>query len=890
MRNYRYLAPLSLLWGLVACDSLETRPHDQCGNTVIEVGEDCDGAGIGDNACNASCRLDCTAEGACPAGWGCGSDRLCRQPSGEFEAFGSALALSADRLALADFDGDGRSDLLATRGSSLSIAYSDVRSLLPQANVIAFTPIDAIADIPSAGDLDGDGRADLALRLGRGLGVLRGEQDRTLLPTQFSRALPVDVPAGAVLFAANVDPRSEAPGDELLALTDTSLVLVYSANLGDLPTKPLYTWPGGHPPIAGEVVRGNLVLAAPGATMPSPQDEVVFAFQGGSTLEIFEPLLVDAEGTGTWNYDGAVVPPATIAMPGTATIKDRVFAGHANWQGDNGVLDLLVAGTEGGEDHLHVSFNTGYRAFTSVPFYNSPATTDGLATRFTPRGADPGLAEPVLAVGFLNLDTLPDLVTPHGIFMSACDPFTQCQLVPDALAPADGLVAPYVKIAGPDSDAGWTSAVHVTQGITQYDAYLGDILTTSAEPGFTLYKNVAGGFLNPFQIPTQSAVADVTVGDFDGDGVRDFLFSQLSKRTTGEDPALESLHISFGDPLGLPTPAADLGDVGQVEHITAARLVQKGVDLDSISDFVVRAKTGDLESGYVFTGSTDKQVQSPLDLPAACTGASVPAGVPRYSAIAQLDGDGGKELAVLYRQKAAGALSYALWAVHPESNVSADVCATLVGPGELPDPGAGSISMLPVDLDGNGKDEILIFAAGSSSLFVAQLGEGGTWSVATVALGGPHLGLTTGALRSPAAGSVPVVDVLLWSEDGVTVLHNDGKGKLDPAKATKIAIAGLPCPVRNGGAAPGSPTGVAVLNVDDDGEREIVVLTPSDTFLVDLAGEVAGSFAAPVCKSDVFGGGGEAITQGDVDGDGVDDLVLARPGGIQVLTGVAVVQ
>jgi len=137
---------------------------------------------------------------------------------------------------------------------------------------------------------------------------------------------------------------------------------------------------------------------------------------------------------------------------------------------------------------------------------------------------------------------------------------------------------------------------------------------------------------------------------------------------------------------------------------------------------------------------------------------------------------------------------------------------------------------------------------------------------------------------------VPVVDVLLWSGDGVTVLRNDGKGKLDPAKATKIAIAGLPCPVRNGGAAPGSPTGVAVLNVDDDGEREIVVLTPSDTFLVDLAGEVAGAFASPVCKSDVFGGGGDAVTQGDVDGDGVDDLVLARPGGIQVLTGVAVVQ
>ncbi len=143
------LATLALAPLHAGCEDLSTLKADECGNGIIEAGEDCDGVGLEDSACNALCRLECTAEGACPSGYGCGADGLCRQPSGQFEAFGPALGLSAERLSLADFDGDGQADLLASRGSSFSVAYVGPQGLLPETTSISYAPIDVYSDVPA---------------------------------------------------------------------------------------------------------------------------------------------------------------------------------------------------------------------------------------------------------------------------------------------------------------------------------------------------------------------------------------------------------------------------------------------------------------------------------------------------------------------------------------------------------------------------------------------------------------------------------------------------------------------------------------------------------------------------------------------------------------------
>lgn len=96
------------------CSDTQAVQLGQCGNHVVEEGEDCDGQ----SGCNAECHLTCNLSRdsrdaqPCPAGWGCDVDsKICRTSDGSFTPVPLELpALS--RLYSADFDGDGRSDLL----------------------------------------------------------------------------------------------------------------------------------------------------------------------------------------------------------------------------------------------------------------------------------------------------------------------------------------------------------------------------------------------------------------------------------------------------------------------------------------------------------------------------------------------------------------------------------------------------------------------------------------------------------------------------------------------------------------------------------------------------------------------------------------------------------
>lgn len=93
---------------------------DKCGNHVVERGEDCDGQ----PGCNQECHLICRPtqdrdepELTCPSGWGCDVDlHVCHAGTGKFSP--QQLDATGTRLYSADFDHDGRSDLLSVAPSS----------------------------------------------------------------------------------------------------------------------------------------------------------------------------------------------------------------------------------------------------------------------------------------------------------------------------------------------------------------------------------------------------------------------------------------------------------------------------------------------------------------------------------------------------------------------------------------------------------------------------------------------------------------------------------------------------------------------------------------------------------------------------------------------------
>jgi len=114
---------VALLMGLglsgISCGELQLLESGVCGNFVIDPGEDCDGhplekgtACVAANQPNA-CRLICDSLMECPPRWGCGSDKICRKPKGEYAPFGTPIPFATpNQMYAADFDENGATDIL----------------------------------------------------------------------------------------------------------------------------------------------------------------------------------------------------------------------------------------------------------------------------------------------------------------------------------------------------------------------------------------------------------------------------------------------------------------------------------------------------------------------------------------------------------------------------------------------------------------------------------------------------------------------------------------------------------------------------------------------------------------------------------------------------------
>lgn len=146
--------------GLSACSETQHVALGQCGNRVVEGQEDCDGT----SNCSATCHFTCRANSDCPDGWGCDlGANICRTADGSF----TETPLATDRrssLLVADFDLDGRTDLLSfnpDRGELSTVYFFDRNRALERSVSLPAGMAAASADI--AGDrapdivLSGDG-------------------------------------------------------------------------------------------------------------------------------------------------------------------------------------------------------------------------------------------------------------------------------------------------------------------------------------------------------------------------------------------------------------------------------------------------------------------------------------------------------------------------------------------------------------------------------------------------------------------------------------------------------------------------------------------------------------------------------------------------------------
>jgi len=185
------LSALPMLLLLVAasgCADLSEIQDNVCGNGVVDPHEDCDSSSP---ACGATgrpeaCRWTCASDQACPSGFACGTDMICRAAGSALLQSSSPAAKSSRVIDIADFDGDGFGDVLAAHAGENAVYYHAQQAVQTGAAVLP-----SRAE-PSAGiltDTPVGVRPHASFVVARNeISVTRGQAGRTLEPKSYSRS------------------------------------------------------------------------------------------------------------------------------------------------------------------------------------------------------------------------------------------------------------------------------------------------------------------------------------------------------------------------------------------------------------------------------------------------------------------------------------------------------------------------------------------------------------------------------------------------------------------------------------------------------------------------------------------------------------------------------
>lgn len=593
MRTARCLVALLMLGGAASCAELGPLSADTCGNGVLEDGEDCDGAplepalgrhcGAADSENRAeACRMLCSVTEAdglvteyrCPDGWSCGPDGICREWIGEFNA---ALSFDADvqQIAAADFDGDQRDEILAIGSSEITVHYIE-----DGARVLT-TGVGSADQSPAVGDLQADvpedaadpptKAADLVLTQGLGVRSLLGHEDRKLNPVVYPWVTQTIEPGEeGQLVALELD--DQHAGDEVVYVTADKVVrengsLVYPAPPGrriDL----------GHPIAAGWLGIGaceRLVLPMAPSDPKLGPDELV--------------LVNGCTGAGqSLALMAATIPEAVIASP--VRILDV---------NQDGVLDVAAAIAHPGASNKSTRFDLMY---AQGPFNPTPERycSQGYFTTAVASSLCTETVRP-LALGDLDGDQVLDAIEPCGIHLSGLP-------APPDSASCSVTSGVLFSISLLNPGAPWSTALIAE--LTS-DGRADAVAASSESAGLNFFRGTGGQALDYAEIPTLRSIKEIAVGDFDGDQTQDIVL-----REGAEDAAGAPVSVAFGRAMSVPEAPVELSRVPDAAQFCVGDLASNALFADAMNDFAVLQRgAGALQFEVaLFTGDASRQLQS----------------------------------------------------------------------------------------------------------------------------------------------------------------------------------------------------------------------------------------------------------------------------------------
>ena len=595
------MAMLCALFSLTACSDLQPIEPNRCGNRIVDDGEACD-EGTATELCTAECRLSCTAtaaasppgyldnpedavkDGFCPAGQACGVNGLCAAPSGRFRAE-TSFELDVAQAEVGDVDGDGVADLVSTSATELRILFGDsdgapLTSTSLQPSPSATGPF-LLADFDRSGGVD--------------------------------MAIPTD--GGVVPFFADSgtlqhrpSPTVQLPREGFIATVDGVVaevgggrrsVVVYVEAQGD------------HVVLRDLVAAGNRELArcdtgGPAAIRRGPLAVTpVLAGSGVATGELLAVAVERAAAPGVCIF--APANPTAPADPGW-TPRYYDLAAGARFEPD-GNVPLLWANTDGDAcPELLAPIHSG----AAVAGYNvfDSAAGCGFATAAT---LVPSWSAATRALGAGNLDRLgaDELVTSAAVFridsqsaVTRIGPPVDMDRLRVADFNGDGLV----DIAGADT---------VAPGEPSREAIR--VLRTGGPAGAWQATTVVVETLRP--------VAQLIVGDYDGDRIADLALTEVIAVNAQRVPTAMAVSVIYGQRSEIPSYRVIREETSPVVIATLGPRAGSALEADAADDLgLALASTATTLAASVLFGSAQRSLTAPLAHSTGTGAAAVAAG------------------------------------------------------------------------------------------------------------------------------------------------------------------------------------------------------------------------------------------------------------------------
>lgn len=571
----RVLALLALFSSSFGCTNLPEIEPNECGNRVLEPGEDCDhfsdehpGAKClppGENGCHYSCAVAQDGQGpSCPSHMGCDRDGICRVPSGEFDA---AQPLSPDPstwLSSADFNGDLLPELVSTEPEDqLGRGRFRLHYFDRDASITETRTFPRFTTRPIVRDVGADGYADLIFSNGR-IGVVPGRQDRAWVPAAFSSYVVEDSRVRVIGVRERDVVAGGIPVVAFATIEGASGLFV--PNLVSLLLEPRVRLDKTVDDLAGSLLAADLVTGP-----ESPCAEVVLGFRAEARLFVFdmcEPFVNDGLADVNWRAE-----PRLQVVPLPVPVDEGPLAGD---------LD--------GDGHLDVVFGSGGVAHAvygdGAGLLPDAEPLEPLLLGERPEPGSQPLPEPEapfpmpIALGDFSGDGIADFVQSQELLVSR--PI------------ADGSGIGYQRVASTPAEP-WTMAQIADLNGNGFP----DVVAASAgASGFMFFNGTGGPRLVDARVATARPLLFINTGDFDGDLLGDLALIESGAMSEGKD----TLSVAFGARDALPDAPTRVTEVEGAEQLGDC----ENGGLDAL--FVATARYGrGLEGTFtLFDGSPDR--------------------------------------------------------------------------------------------------------------------------------------------------------------------------------------------------------------------------------------------------------------------------------------------